>query len=135
MHGFELTSLEVQSLRTAHRGCREKRLADRIKAVILLGTGWTVVATAQALLLDEDTVHKYVQLYQQGGVELLLTMHYQGSLANLSPKQLKALDKHLMKNIYIRARDVVAYVEEAFGVIYTVQGMTDLFHGWCPPPT
>jgi len=126
MYGFELTSLEVQSLRTAHHGCRERRLADRIKAVILLGTGWTVVATAEALLLDEDTIHKYVQLYQRGGVELLLTMNYHGSLPHLNPKQLKALDKHLMENIYIRARDVVAYVEEAFGVIYSIQGMTDL---------
>jgi transposase len=31
-----------------------------------------------------------------------------------------------MKDIYIRARDVVAYVEETFGVSYTVQGVTDL---------
>jgi len=126
MRGFELTSQEVQSLRTVHRGCREKRLADRIKAIVLLGAGWTVAATAKVLLLDEDTVHKYLQLYQQGGVERLLTMHYQGSQANLNPKQLEVLDKHLMENIYIRAKDIVAYVEEVFGVIYTVQGMTDL---------
>jgi len=112
MRGFELTSQEVQSLRTVHRGCREKRLADRIKAIVLLGAGWTVAATAEVLLLDEDTVHKYLQLYQQGGVERLLTMHYQGSQANLNPKQLEVLDKHLMENIYIRAKDIVAYVEE-----------------------
>lgn len=126
MHGFELTSLEVQCLRIAHRGCKEKRLADRIKAIVLLGTGWTVAATAEALLLDEDTVHNYLQLYRQGGVERLLTMHYHGSLANLTPEQLDVLDKHLTENIYIRAKDIVAYVEETFSITYTVQGMTDL---------
>ena len=87
MRGFELTSQEVQSLRISHRGCREKRLTDRIKAIVLLGTGWTVAATAEVLLLDEDTVHKYLQLYQQGGVERLLTMHYHGSQANLVPRR------------------------------------------------
>jgi len=126
MHGFELTSKEINSLRTTHRSCRDKRLADRIKAVVLLGTGWTIAATAEALLLDEETVRKYVRLYQQGGLDCLLTMHYQGSLPKLSPEQIEALDKHLMENTYIRVQDIVAYVVDAFDVACSVQGMTDL---------
>ena len=126
MDGFRLTSEEIGSLRALHRRCKDRHLADRIKAVVLLGTGWTVVDTAEALLLDEDTVRSYRQAYQQGGTDLLLTVRYQGSDPKLSPDQLRALDQHLSATTYLRAQDVVAYVKETFGVVYTVAGMTDL---------
>ena len=126
MKGFALTQDEIASLRAAHRRCKDKRLADRIKAVVLLGTGWTVAATAEALLLDEDTVSRYGQKYQQGGIDTLLTMCYQGSLPKLDFKHLEALDRHLQENTYTRVQDIVAYVENTFGISYTIQGMTDL---------
>ena len=126
MNGFALTDKEINSLKAAHRGCRDKRLADRIKSVVLLGTGWTVSETAEALLLDEDTVRTYSQKYQQGGLDALLTMRHKGSVAKLDSKQLESLDKHLQERTYTRVKDIVAYVEETYGITYTVQGMTDL---------
>jgi DNA-binding NarL/FixJ family response regulator len=64
MDGFRLTVEEIRSLRALHRSCTDRRLADRAKAVVLLGTGWTVTDTAEALLLDEDTIRSYRQAYQ-----------------------------------------------------------------------
>ena len=87
MDGFRLTTEEIRSLRGLHRRCKDRQLADRIKAVVLLGTGWTVIDTAEALLLDEDTVRSYRQTYQQGEKDLLLTVRYQGSDPKLSPDQ------------------------------------------------
>ena len=73
MDGFRLTVEKMRSLRALHRSRRDRRLADLVKAVVLLGTGWTVTDTAEALLLDEDTIRSYRQAYQQGGVDPLLT--------------------------------------------------------------
>ena len=126
MNGFTLTGKEINSLKAAHRGCKDKRLADRIKAVVLLGTGWTVSATAEALLLDEDTVRAYTQKYLQGGLDALLTMRHKGSVPKLDSKQLESLDMHLQEHTYTRIKDIVAYVEQVYGITYTVQGMTDL---------
>jgi transposase len=126
MKGFTLTQDEIAGLRAAHRRRKDKRLADRIKAVVLLGTGWTVAATAEALLLDEDTVRGYGQKYQHGGIATLLTMCYQGSQPKLDCNHLEALDQHLQEKTYTRVQDIVAYVENTFGISYTVQGMTDL---------
>jgi len=108
MRGFDLTVQEVQYLRVGHRGCRDKRLADRIKAVVLLGTGWTLADVAEALLLDEDTVRQYVQLYQQGGVDGLLTLHYQGSQPKLTPDQRKQLDAHLQEPCMAMSKTLLA---------------------------
>ena len=126
MDGFRLTTEQIRSLRALHRRCKERRLADRIKAVVLLGSGWTVVDTAEALLLDKETVRSYRQAYQQGGTDLLLTVGYQGSNPKLSADQIRQLDQHLSARTYLRAQDVVAYVKATFGVVYTVAGMTDL---------
>ena len=126
MRDFALTIEGVRSLRALHRSCRDRRLADRIKAIVLLGTGWTLSDTGEALMLDEDTVRQYVQLYRRGGTDLLLSLHYQGSSPKLSSEQIDALDRHLSQTTYLRVQDIVAYVQSTFGVVYTIQGMTDL---------
>ena len=109
MDGFRLTVEEIRSLRVLHRRCRDRRLADRVKAVVLLGTGWTVTDTAEALLLEEDTVRSYRQAYQQGGADLLLTVRYQGREPKLKPDQTRELDQHLSTTTYLRVQDIVAY--------------------------
>ena len=126
MDDWRLTTKEIRLLRGLHRQCKDRRSADRVKAVVLLGTGWTVVDTAQALLLDEDTVRSYRQAYVEGGAKLLLAVNYHGSDPKLTPEQIRELDQHLSKTTYLRVQDIVAYVERTFGVVYTVAGMTDL---------
>ena len=40
MSDYTLTADKLAELRAAHRTTRDKREADRIKAVVLLATGW-----------------------------------------------------------------------------------------------
>ena len=42
-----------------HRSTRDKREADRIKAVVLLATGWTAEAVAEVLQVDANTVRNH----------------------------------------------------------------------------
>ena len=41
MLDYTLSVAELATLREAHRKEKKKRLADRLKAVYLLGSGWT----------------------------------------------------------------------------------------------
>ena len=59
-----LNTKEIQRLRKLHHSQRNRRQADKIKAIILLGTGWTVAKVAEALLLDEKTIHRYQHAYR-----------------------------------------------------------------------
>jgi transposase len=128
MKGFELSSQELSSLRIAHRRTKEKRLADRIKAIYLLGKGRTLSDVSEVLMLDEDTLRRYVNKYQSGGVKLLLTDDFQGNEGRLTDLELKILDDHLMEVTYRTVKEIIAYVEEEFGEKYTVSGMTKLLH-------
>jgi len=52
MLDYALSPDQLAELRQAHRRTRDKREADRIKAVVLLATGWTAEAVAEVLLVE-----------------------------------------------------------------------------------
>ena len=56
MDDFRLTARQIGKLRELHRKQRDRRLADRLKAIVLLGSDWSVAEVAQALLVDEKSV-------------------------------------------------------------------------------
>ncbi|MDO4568987.1 MAG: hypothetical protein Q4D38_01220, partial [Planctomycetia bacterium] len=58
---------KLNELCRAHKKAKEKWLADRIKAVFLVGTGRTVDGVAGVLMMDEKTVRKHFQTWESGG--------------------------------------------------------------------
>jgi transposase len=128
MSDYRLPAGGLIRLRAEHRQTREKRHADRLKAVILLGSGWAAEQVAEALLIDPDTVRSYFKRYQKGGVRELLSMGYRGGAGWLSDEELIELDLHLREKLYLSAKEVARHVEEHYGVTYSERGMTALLH-------
>jgi len=128
MTQFTLSPDEISRLKTAHRGAKKKRDADRIKAIILLGTGWSTREVSEALLLDDETLRNYSKQYLKEGLQQLLTDKYRGYSGKLSDAEIARLDEHLNENIYLRVEDIVAYVSRQFRVEYSISGMTELLH-------
>jgi len=79
MQGFTLTSKEVQRLRAIHRKLRQRHETDVVKAIVLLGTGWTERQVAEALLVDERTIRRCVDGYRQNPRICFWEMNYSGS--------------------------------------------------------
>jgi len=128
MIDYSLPAKELAELRAAHRRTRDKREADRIKAVVLLASGRTAEDVAEALLIDPNTVRNHFKRYRQGGLSGLLHLAYRGSTGELEEAELALLEAHLQLHLYLTAKDVAAWVEETFEVAYTVSGMTALLH-------
>jgi transposase len=128
MNEFILTPEEEIALRAAHKSLKDKRCAYRLHAVILIGTGWTYKDAAAVLFLDDETLRNYVRCYQSGGIDALIANNYKGSSTKLSTEQLNDLDCHLQTSAYLTVESIVAYVEQAYGIVYSVSGMTDLLH-------
>ena len=128
MKNFELSIEEVQELKAAHRRMSEKYAADRVKAIVLLGTEWTLEEVSEALLLDTETLRNYISLYKTGGVKKLIERHYKGGPSKLSDKELKALKKYLPEVTYLTVSEIIAYVKKTYGKQYAISGMTHLLH-------
>ncbi len=128
MKPYPLEMSERVSLKAVNRQTSERRYADRLKAVILLGSGWSAHDVVEVLLIDRDTVRKYDKQYQSGGTESLLTMYYQGSQCALTDEQLNVLEGCLQETLYQTTREILQYVKKPWDVTYTVSGVTALLH-------
>lgn len=128
MKGFELSKDELAALKRAHKSEYYRRSADKIKSVVLLGSGWTLEEVKDALLLDEETLRSYVKKYQEGGLPALLKVEFKGSEPQLSVSEVKKLCKTLNTQIFLTTQSVIDYVVKEFGITYSQSGMRDLLH-------
>jgi len=126
MLDYALSPDQLAELRQAHRRTRDKREADRIKAVVLLATGWTAEAVAEVLLVDPNTVRAHFKRYGKRGLEVLRCVGDGGSVGLRKAKHLVELDAHLQANLYLSPKAVAYWVKETFGVSYTQSGMTSV---------
>ena len=128
MRDYTLSKDKIAELKRLHRSLRDKRQADRVKAVIALSEGWSAADIAKILLFDEKTTRLYFDCYQQGGVEALLEDNYSGAEPKLDEHQLKELEGYLEEHILPDAKAVIAHIDQQYGVHYSLSGVTDLLH-------
>ena len=126
MKNFELSTEEIQGLRKIHKVTKEKWAADRIKAIISLGSGWTLEEVAEILLLDTEILRNYIKLFRDGGVPRLTL--YKGSFSKLTDEELTALKAHLSEVTYLTVAEIIVYVKKTYGKKYAMSGMTNLLH-------
>lgn len=128
--GKFLTEREVVVLKQAHKTIRDKRLADRIKAVLSLNAGHEYSQVASILLLDEITLRRYVKSFKEKGLDGLLEFHYTGGQSRLTKAQELKLKAHLAEgsHIYLTAKEVADYVKRSYHINYSVIGITKLLH-------
>lgn len=116
-----LSPQERGLLRAQHKQERDRRICDRIKAVLLRDQGWSYQQIANALLLSEDTIRNHIaefkdhqKLEPEGG----------GSCEKLSAEQSEELEKHLQEHTYLCVKSIAAYIEFSYEIAYTVDGLT-----------
>ena len=123
---FQLSPTQIAALKVLHKAQRYRRFADRLKAIIHLGTGWSVAAVAEALLVDEKTIYLWLEKYEQGGTDELLTLHYQGKESKLTDAQQAELANHLDEKTYLDSKAIIQYIKKTYGVEYKPSGVKDL---------
>jgi len=116
-----LTIIEKEALELQHSKERDRRVADRIKAVLLTAEGWTQKQIAQALRIRYETVQDHLNDYQDSKK---LKPENGGSKSHLNPDQTSQLINHLEANTYLKSEHICAYVEQTFEVKFTTSGMT-----------
>lgn len=128
MKDYTLSKSKIAELETLHRSLRDKRQADRVKAIIALSKGWSATQVAEILLFDETTSRHYFERYLQGGVQALLDDNYSGAESKLNEHQLNELEGYLEDHLFTDAKSVIAHIARQYGVHYSISGVTDLLH-------
>lgn len=123
-----LTNEQVTVLRQAHRTIKDKKLADRIKALLSLDAGHDYSQIASILLLDEITLRRYVEKFRKKGIDGLLEFHYSGGQTKLTLVHERELKSYLQENTKRTAKEVASHIKKQYGVVFSVIGVTKLLH-------
>jgi len=115
-----LNDQQRAQLRAQHKQERDRRVCDRIKAVLLFDKGWTCEQIAEALLLSEGAIKNHIQEYQ---TENKLIPGGGGSTERLTENQSKILEAHLREHTYLYVKDIAAYIYSRWKITYTVSGL------------
>ena len=118
MKGF-LTSRERKHLIAEHKRERDKRVCDRIKAVLLRDKGYSYQQIAAILLLDDATIRRHVKDYEKKK----LKPENGGSNSQLSESESSELIAHLDATTYLYIKDICGYVRDRYKKQYSISGM------------
>ena len=123
---IKLSQEERTKIKQLHRSCKQRKHADKLKAILLLADGFSCVEVGQILLLDDDTIRTYRKMYLNQGTEALLTDNNKGRISLLNSKQLDVLEKHITETTYMDSKGIVAWIEKEFQVNYSCSGINEL---------
>jgi len=115
-----LSDEERDLLKKQHKKEKDKRICDRIKAVLLKDEGWTWMQISHALLLSEEALRLHLKDYKSSKK---LKPNNGGSKEKLSFEQSQKLIEHLHAHTYLYTKDIAAYVASTFRIFYSVSGM------------
>jgi len=121
-----LSASQIEELKQDHRAERELRYGDRIKSILMLNSGLSYAKIAEYLLLDEKSIRNYLERYLADGLDGLCGDLYSGRKSSLSKLELEQLEKELKSKIYPTTSAIIVYVRKAFGINYSVSGITNL---------
>jgi len=122
---IELTAEQKAALETLQRQSRDHHVRDRVRCVLLSSEGWSTAMIAQSQRIHETTVLRHLADYLHSDK---LAPENGGSLGHLGVVHRGELKQFLTENTQVTTGCIIAYVEERYGVSYSVPGMNKWLH-------
>ena len=102
-----LDEKEREDLQVKHRLERDRKICDRIKAILLFDKGWSCEQIAEALLLSDRTIKNHISEYKESKK---LELGTKGSIEKLNARQSEQLIRHLEEHTYLYSKDILLYI-------------------------
>ena len=120
-----LTPDQKVDLEALHDASRDKRVCDRIKAVLLRSEGWSTKMIAQALRLHETSIVRHIDDYVK---KEKLKPENGGSVSCLSAEQTSLIISHITAHTYCHAHQISKYIWETCEVRFSISGLNKWLH-------
>jgi transposase len=122
---FTLTRSQREDLWRRYKQTSDRRVAERLHAILLLDEGRSASAVSGILHLHRKTLKRWVGTFATSGVEALCAFHYVGNTTSLTDAQLQHFTIWLDERVR-STKEAIAWVEQQFGFDYTESGMLKL---------
>jgi transposase len=117
----KITSEDLKILRNLKKESKSVFEHTKILALISIASGEPIETISKILQLHPTTIRKYVKEWCQ---KKKIRDDRGGSKSKLDEDQTKELKEHLSKVTYQEVKSIIFYVQETYGVTYTLSGMT-----------
>ena len=125
---IRLTAPQRQAIRERRRQADDRRIFQRLSALLWIDEGRTREEVAELLGVSSRQVGDWLRIFRNKGLDELCTLHYRGDPGRLRPAQVERLRQEIAKGAFHNADQVRAWIEEQFGVAYSATGVKDLLH-------
>ncbi|RRR76204.1 MAG: hypothetical protein EI684_03440 [Candidatus Viridilinea halotolerans] len=122
---FTLTRNQRDDLERRYKQTAERRISERIQAILLLDAGHNRDAVARILHVNPKTITRWMHIFVDAGIETLCTIQSGGNDPILTQPQQEQLMAWLDSTVR-STKEALAWVETTFQVSYTESGMRKL---------
>ena len=120
-----LLEAERDEFLVRHKKERDKRIADRIKVVLLYDDGWTIDKIAKALFIDTSTIFRHLEDYKS---EKRLNPDHKGSKPILTSLESQKLSSHIEGSLYTKVKEIRAHIITAHGKTLSISSVRNWLH-------
>ena len=122
---FTLTRSQRDDLWRRYKQTTDRRVAERLHAILLLDEGRSASDVSAILHLHPKTLKRWVKIFATTGVDGLSTFNYVGNTPWLTDDQIEQFTAWLDQGVR-STKEAIAWADEHFGLDYSESGMLKL---------
>jgi len=126
MKPIVLTPERRQELERRRKATLDRRVYQRLTAVLAVAAGKTREEVAALLGVSLSQLGEWLRVYRREGLDALCALHSKGDPGKLTPAQLERLRAEVATGRFRNSDQIRAWIEEASGVAYSRSGVKDL---------
>src|SRR5262245_40403378 len=126
MKPIELTAEQKKELERRRKGTLDRRVYQRLTAVLAVGAGKTREEVADLLGVGLTQLSEWLRLYRNEGLDSLCQIHNKGDPGKLTPAQLEQLKAKVSTGCFRSSDQIRDWLQSTFSLSYSSSGVKDL---------
>ncbi len=118
----------IKHLRLLQRQHKDKRVYIKVTALLMLHQGFKAQDIAESLGIDDGTVYRYRQSFEELGLQDYLKSFFVAYSGQLTEDEEQQLLGEVRQRLYLNSKQVAAYIENEFGIRYSLSAVVKLLH-------
>lgn len=126
MKPIQLTREQRQELERRRKASHDRRLYERLTAVLGVAAGRTRADVADLLGVSLTQLGEWLRVYRNEGLDALCEIHNKGDPGKLTPQQIEQLKAKVGTGCFRTSDQIRDWLQSAFAVSYSSSGIKDL---------
>lgn len=126
MKPIELTAEQHKEIERRRKGTLDRRVYQRLTAVLAVATGQTRKEVAELLGVGLTQLSEWLRIYRNEGLDALCAIHNNGDPGKLTPPQIEQLQAKVSTGCFRTSDQIRAWIHSTFAVSYSSSGVKDL---------